>query len=116
MVVVVAEVEVVGLVVGTEVVVLDMEVVVVVVDFPPPKVDPISPHLMLEKVTEVPGSLARIVAGLPAVLLHGPELPLSSQFMKSPLLSQLSRSPDMARVQPMNSLQTLGRGSKTAAT
>jgi hypothetical protein len=44
-------------------------------------VDPMSPHLILLKVTDVPGSFASIVEGFPALLLHGPELPLSSQFI-----------------------------------
>jgi hypothetical protein len=48
---------------------------------PGENVEPISPHLMFENVTYVPGVVDSIVAGFPAVLLHGPELPLSSQFM-----------------------------------
>jgi hypothetical protein len=50
-------------------------------ELPPEVVEPISPHLMLEKVMWVFGLLARIVVGLPSVLLQGPLLPLSSQFM-----------------------------------
>jgi len=48
---------------------------------PSENVEPISPHLMFEKVTEVPGVCDSIVVGSPAVLLQGPELPLSNQFM-----------------------------------
>jgi hypothetical protein len=48
---------------------------------PTENVEPISPHLMFEKVTEVPGVVDSMVDGFPAELLHGPSLPLSSQFM-----------------------------------
>jgi hypothetical protein len=44
-------------------------------------VDPMSPQRMLEKTTCVLGLLARMLDGLPSVLLQGPALPLSSQFM-----------------------------------
>ena len=52
-------------------------------------VEPISPHLILPKVTDVLGSFASIVEGFPAELLQGPELPLSSQFMNWPLSFQM---------------------------
>src|SRR4051794_17471487 len=46
-----------------------------------PVVEPMSPQRMLEKTTCVPGFWAMMLAGFPSVLLQGPELPLSSQFM-----------------------------------
>lgn len=63
----------------------------------PDPVDPISPHLMFEKVTEVPGSLDWMVDGIPAVLLQGPELPLSSQFMYPPASFQMLKMRTMPR-------------------
>jgi hypothetical protein len=60
-------------------------------------VDPISPHLMFEKVTEVPGSFASMVDGIPAVLLHGPELPLSNQFIYPPASFQMLKMRTMPR-------------------
>jgi hypothetical protein len=70
-----------------EVVVVVVVLVVVVPEPPEPlKVEPISPQRMLEKTTWVVGFCALIRSGFPSVLLQGPELPLSSQFMK-PLAS-----------------------------
>jgi hypothetical protein len=63
----------------------------------PDPVDPISPHLIFEKITEVPGSFASMVDGIPAVLLQGPELPLSSQFMYPPASFQMLKIRTMPR-------------------
>lgn len=45
------------------------------------KVDPMSPHLMLEKVTLNSGVVAMMPAGSPAVALQGPAPSLSSPGM-----------------------------------
>ena len=76
-----------------EVVELDEEDPPVVVDV----VEPMSPHRMLEKMTCVFGSWDRMVAGLPAVLLQGPLLPLSSQFMNCELSFQMEKARTMPR-------------------
>lgn len=47
-------------------------------------VEPISPHLISDQVVYVPGVCDSISEGFPAVLLHGPLLPLSSQFIYCP--------------------------------
>ena len=60
-------------------------------------VEPMSPHLMLEKTTWVSGCCARMLDGLPSVLEQGPLLPLSSQFMKPPLSFQTLKVSTMPR-------------------
>jgi hypothetical protein len=67
-------------------VLVELVVTLVEVELPPglPKVDPISPQRTFEKITCVFGLFARIVDGLPSVLLQGPEPPLSSQPMNEP--------------------------------
>lgn len=47
------------------------------------KVEPMSPHLIFEKVTLSSGVLAMIPAGSPAVALQGPASPLSSPLTKT---------------------------------
>jgi hypothetical protein len=61
-------------------------------------VDPMSPHLMFDQVTDVPGSSAKMVDGSPAVLLHGPALPLSSQFMYALSSCQILKIRTMPRL------------------
>src|SRR4051812_44920804 len=46
-----------------------------------PKVVPISPHLILENVTDVSGMVFRMFFGSPSVALHGPLLPPSNHVM-----------------------------------
>ncbi len=60
---------------------VDVDTVHTGVEPPVGTVEPMSPQQMLENTTCASGWLARMTAGLPSALLHGPLLPLSSQFM-----------------------------------
>lgn len=90
---------VVGLVVVLEVVFVELVRVELELLLPPPEevwpVDPISPQRMFEKTTWVPGSSETMFEGLPSVLVQGPLLPLSSQFMYPPLSFQILKTSTM---------------------
>jgi len=92
---------VVGLVVVLEVVFVELVRDELELLLPPPEevltVDPISPQRMFEKTTWVPGSWEMMFEGLPSVLVQGPLLPLSSQFMLPLLSFQILKTSTMPR-------------------
>jgi hypothetical protein len=96
------EVEALALVVGVDVAAEELELLL------PPwpgrlYVEPMSPHLTLEKVTPVVGLFWIMSDGLPSVAEQGPLLPESSQFIKPPLSFQtlITRTMPRPRASPM---------------